>query len=89
MLVLEQLPFFYQTQWFLLVASAMGLSIAYFAYRLRLQQAIDRIQIGFEERMNERTRIAYELHDSVVQAISGSTMLVEMPPRKFPIRCPW
>jgi signal transduction histidine kinase len=87
-LVLEQLPFFYQTKWFMLLASAAALSLAFFAYRLRLQQALDRIQAGFQERMEERTRIAQELHDTVVQAISGSTMLVENAAEKIPDTLP-
>jgi signal transduction histidine kinase len=87
-LVLEQLPFFYQTKWFTLLASATALSLALFAYRLRLQQAIDRIEAGFQERMEERTRIAQELHDTVVQAISGSTMLVENAAEKIPDTLP-
>jgi signal transduction histidine kinase/ligand-binding sensor domain-containing protein len=87
-LVLEQLPFFYQTKWFILLASATVLSLAFFAYRLRLQQAVDRIQAGFQERMEERTRIAQELHDTIVQAISGSTMLVENAAEKIPDTLP-
>jgi len=87
-LVVEQLPYFYQTQWFVLLASATALSLAFFVYRLRLQQAVDRIQAGFQERMQERTRIAQELHDTVVQAISGSTMLVENAAEKVPESLP-
>jgi signal transduction histidine kinase len=87
-LVLEQLPFFYQTKWFMLLASATALSLVFFVYRLRLQQAVDRIEAGFQERMQERTRIAQELHDTVVQAISGSTMLVENAAEKIPDTLP-
>lgn len=87
-LVLEQLPFFYQTKWFMLLASATALSLVFFVYRLRLQQAVDRIEAGFQERMEERTRIAQELHDTVVQAISGSTMLVENAAEKIPDTLP-
>jgi signal transduction histidine kinase/streptogramin lyase len=87
-LALEQLPFFYQTPWFVLLASATALSLAFFLYRLRLQQAVDRIQAGFQERMQERTRIANELHDTIVQAISGSTMLVENAAEKVPDSLP-
>jgi ligand-binding sensor domain-containing protein len=87
-LVLEQLPYFYQTQWFALLASATALSLAFFVYRLRLQQAVDRIQAGFQARMQERTRIAQELHDTVVQAISGSMMLVENAAEKVPESLP-
>jgi ligand-binding sensor domain-containing protein/signal transduction histidine kinase len=87
-LVVEQLPFFYQTRWFALLASAAALSLAFFLYRLHLQQAIDRIQLGFQERMDERTRIAEELHDTVMQAISGSTMLMENAAEKVPDSLP-
>ena len=87
-LALEQLPFFYQTQWFMVLVSATALSLAFFVCRLRLQQAVDRIQAGFQERMDERTRIAQELHDTVVQAISGSTMLVENAAEKVPDSLP-
>jgi signal transduction histidine kinase/ligand-binding sensor domain-containing protein len=87
-MILEQLPYFYQTSWFLLLGGATVLSLAFFAYRLRLQQAVDRIQAGFQERMDERTRIAQELHDTVVQAISGSTMLVENAAEKVPDSMP-
>jgi signal transduction histidine kinase/ligand-binding sensor domain-containing protein len=75
-LTLQQLPFFYQTAWFKLLVSAVVLSLGVFGYRLRVKQAVDRIQDGFRERMEERTRIAQELHDTVMQSITGSTMLV-------------
>jgi signal transduction histidine kinase len=87
-LVLEQLPYFYQTNLFTLLASATVLSLFFFVYRLHLQQAVDRIQAGFEERMDERTRIANELHDTIMQAISGSTMLVESAAEKVPDSLP-
>ncbi len=87
-LVLEQLPYFYQTRWFMLLASATALFLAFLVYRLRLQQAINRIEAGFQERMRERTRIAQELHDTVVQAIAGSTMLVENAAEKIPDSLP-
>lgn len=87
-LVLEQVPFFYQTMWFTLLVATAVVSVAAFVYRLRVQQAIDRIQAGFQERMDERTRIAQELHDTVVQAISGLTMLVENAAERAPDSLP-
>ena len=70
-LVLEQLPYFYQTYWFFLLASAAFLSLVYFLYRLRMQQTVNRVQIVFQERMHERTRIARELHDTLLQSFQG------------------
>lgn len=87
-LVLEQLPYFYETNWFILLLSLSLVSLAFFVHRVRLQKAVDRVQAGFEERMDERTRIAEELHDTVVQAISGSTMLVENAAEKIPDSLP-
>jgi ligand-binding sensor domain-containing protein/signal transduction histidine kinase len=71
-LVLDQIPFFYQTWWFTVLASASVLSLALFIYRLRLRQAVDRIQSGFRQRVEERTRIARELHDTLLQSFQGA-----------------
>ena len=87
-LVLEQLPFFYQTLWFKLLALTATVSVFVLVYRLRVRQTIDRINAGFQERMEERARIAQELHDTVVQAIAGSTMLVENAAEKVPDSMP-
>ncbi|HTW30961.1 MAG TPA: ATP-binding protein, partial [Candidatus Sulfotelmatobacter sp.] len=87
-LMLEQLPYFYQTYWFILLVSLSIASLAFFMHRLRLQNEVARVQAGFEERMDERTRIAQELHDTVVQAISGSTMLVANAAEKIPDSLP-
>lgn len=87
-LVLEQLPFFYQTAWFAVLVATAVVSMGVFMYRLRVQQAIDRIQAGFQERMDERARIARDLHDTVVQAIAASTMLVEVAAEKVPDSLP-
>jgi len=81
-------PAYYQTIWFeTLCVAAVGVMF-FMVYRLRLQQATNRIQAAFRERMEERTRIAQELHDTVVQAISGSTMLVENAAERIPDSLP-
>jgi signal transduction histidine kinase len=69
--VMEQLPFFYQTTWFTLLMLTTVVSLGVLAYRLRLQQAINRIQAAFQERINERTRIARDLHDTLLQSFQG------------------
>ena len=70
-LVIEQLPFFYQTWWFVALASATVLSLIVFIYRLRLRHAVNRIQAGFQLRVDERTRIARELHDTLLQSFQA------------------
>src|SRR5262249_14430700 len=73
-LSLEPLPYFYKTIWFLILASMAVMSLAYSLYRLRLRQSVDRIQAGFQERMQERTRIARDLHDPLLQSFQGVLM---------------
>ena len=70
-LVLEQLPFFYQTWWFTLIASASVLCLVFSVYRFRLRQAVHRVQAGFQQRIDERTRIARDLHDTLLQSFQG------------------
>ena len=62
---------YYQTRWFqaLIVASAVGLVWA--GYRGRVRQVARQYQRRFDERVNERTRIARELHDTLLQSFHG------------------
>ena len=70
-LLLEQIPFFYQTKWFLLLVSATAASLTFFMYRLRLHFALGRI----EARHSERMRIARELHDTLLQSFQGVLLM--------------
>jgi DNA-binding NarL/FixJ family response regulator/signal transduction histidine kinase/ligand-binding sensor domain-containing protein len=64
-------PAYYQTRWFqaLVVASAVGLVWA--GYRGRVRQVARQYQQRLDERVNERTRIARELHDTLLQSFHG------------------
>ena len=64
-------PAYYQTRWFqaLVVASALGLVWA--GYRGRVRQVARQYQRRLDERVNERTRIARELHDTLLQSFHG------------------
>ncbi len=75
-LVLEQLPFFYQTTWFTLLVLTTVVSLGVLAYRLRLRQVSNRIRASFQERLDERARIARELHDTLLQSFHAS--LIQM-----------
>jgi signal transduction histidine kinase len=65
-------PAYYQTNWFRTLCVAAALSLMLFAYRLRVRQAVDRIQAGFQQRIDERTRIARDLHDTLLQSFQAS-----------------
>jgi signal transduction histidine kinase/ligand-binding sensor domain-containing protein len=77
-------PAYYQTDWFRVSLAAIFLGLIWAAYQYRLSQ----IRRAFDARIEERTRIAEELHDTVVQAIAGSTMLVENAAERIPESMP-
>jgi len=72
-----QKPFFYQTTWFRLTVIATALLMVVVLYRLRLRQATARLNALFDERLGERTRIARELHDTLLQTIQGSKLVAD------------
>ncbi len=64
-------PAYYQTWWFrsLCVASFLGLLAA--AYQMRLRQVAHQFNMRLEERVSERTRIARDFHDTLLQSFQG------------------
>jgi signal transduction histidine kinase len=63
-----------QTIWFqgLCVLAAAGL--AWLLYRLRLRQITARLNLLYHERLGERGRIARDLHDSLLQSLTGVSL---------------
>ena len=68
---IRQQPYFYQTTWFRLSCVAAFLALLSALYRLRLRQVAQQFNVRLEERVNERTRIARELHDTLLQSFHG------------------
>lgn len=65
------LPPWWSTWWFRLTAVvAFGFTGLLF-YRLRLHEVTERLSLIFEERLAERTRIARDLHDTLLQSFQG------------------
>jgi signal transduction histidine kinase/ligand-binding sensor domain-containing protein len=64
-------PAYYQTIWFrvLCVAALLGLLLA--IYHLRVRQLAQEFDMRLEARVGERTRIARELHDTLLQGVQG------------------
>ena len=71
------LPAFYQTSWFVLLCIAAGLFVIWTLYQLRVAQVARAISVRFDERLAERTRIARELHDTLLQTVQGSKLVAE------------
>jgi signal transduction histidine kinase/ligand-binding sensor domain-containing protein len=65
------LPKFYQTAWFRVVCLLAFLMLLWGGYLLRLQQLKRQYSMRLEERVGERTRIARDLHDTLLQRLHG------------------
>lgn len=73
-------PRFYQTYWFyLLVVLLLGLT-AWQLYRLRVR----RMAVQFRAVLDERNRIAREIHDNLAQDILGISVQLELVARLMP-----
>jgi signal transduction histidine kinase/ligand-binding sensor domain-containing protein len=64
-------PAYYQTNWFRASCVVVFLALLWGIYRLRIQQLQHQFAIGLEARVNERTRIARDLHDTLLQSFQG------------------
>ena len=65
------LPAYYQTAWFRLAVTCAVLFMLWALYKLRIRQLGRQFEIGLEARVAERTRIARELHDTLLQSFQG------------------
>jgi len=74
---LEVDPAFWQTWWFRGSCVAAFLALLGAFYQLRLRQVARQFNIRLEERVGERTRIARDLHDTFLQTIQGSKLVVD------------
>ena len=68
-------PAFYQTVWFRFAVAALLAGLAWSAFQLRLRMRLRRLHRQFEAtlegRVAERTRIARDLHDTLLQHFHG------------------
>jgi ligand-binding sensor domain-containing protein/signal transduction histidine kinase len=85
---LEVDPAYWQTWWFRGSCVAAFLALLGAFYQLRLRQVARQFNIRLEERVGERTRIARDLHDTFLQTIQGSKLVVDdaLEPSTDPIR---
>ena len=68
---LEILPPWWNTSWFRSVCVVLALLSLYAAYSYRVSQIARQFEVRLEERVSERTRIARELHDTLLQSFQG------------------
>ena len=65
------LPAYYQTAWFRALCTAAFLLLLWLLYQLRLRQLQHQFNIRLEAQVSERTRIARDLHDTLLQSFNA------------------
>jgi signal transduction histidine kinase len=85
-IALNVAPAYYQTYWFRLSCIAAFLGMLAAAYQLRLRQVAQHFNMRLEERVNERTRIARDLHDTLLQSFHGLLLRFQTASELFPTR---
>jgi len=79
-------PAYYQTAWFQAACGAAFLALISALYRYRLHQFAREFNARLEERVGERTRIARELHDTLLQSFQGLLLQFQAVRNLFPQR---
>jgi signal transduction histidine kinase len=74
---LRSLPMFYQTRWFYTLCGVLVLLALWQLYRIRLHQLTKQVQGRLSVRLEERERIARELHDTLLQSTQGLILLFQ------------
>ncbi len=64
-------PAYYQTNWFRALCATVFLVLVWAAYQLRVRQLRREFNMAIEARVSERTRIARELHDTLLQSLQA------------------
>jgi ligand-binding sensor domain-containing protein/signal transduction histidine kinase len=77
-------PQLWQTWWFrLLILLCAGLTVL-IVYRVRMQQLTRLLSVRFEERLAERTLIAQDLHDTLLQEIYSASIHFDLADNRMP-----
>ena len=71
---ITQQPYFYQTRPFVAAMVVLGGSLVGGIYRLRVRQISRAMSARFDERLDERMRVARDLHDTFLQTVQGSRL---------------
>ena len=85
-LALHILPPWWSTWWFRVICTAFVLALLGAIYKLRLQQQAREFSMSLETRVNERTRIARDLHDTLLQSFQGLMLRFQVVDELLPAR---
>jgi signal transduction histidine kinase len=70
-------PAWYQSKLFRAASVVFGVLLLWAVYRLRVRQIEATSARRFSERLAERTRVARDIHDTLLQTIQGSKMVAD------------
>jgi len=70
-------PAWYQTNWFRASCVLAFLALLWALYQYRLHQMARQFNMRLEERVGERTRIARDLHDTLLQSFHGVLLFLQ------------
>jgi ligand-binding sensor domain-containing protein/signal transduction histidine kinase len=79
-------PLFWQTAWFRVACLVLLLLSVWSVYRYRLYHLTQQFNVRLEERVGERTRIARELHDTLLQSFQGLLLRFQAATNLLPAR---
>ena len=79
---------FWQTWWFQGLCIAVVVLGMIALYRLRIYFLTRRLNVRFQERLAERTRIAQELHDTLLQGVLSASMQLDVAEDQVPENSP-
>ena len=64
-------PAYYQTNWFRALCAVFFMALLWAGYQWRVRQLRHQFEMTLDARVSERTRIARELHDTLLQSFHG------------------
>jgi signal transduction histidine kinase/ligand-binding sensor domain-containing protein len=67
-------PAYYQTQWFAAVVALGIATLLWVVHQLRIRQLARQFNRTLDARVSERTRIARDLHDTLLQSFQGAVL---------------
>jgi signal transduction histidine kinase/ligand-binding sensor domain-containing protein len=79
-------PAFYQTIWFRVLCVIALLMLAWVVYQLRVRQIHRAFAMTLETRVRERTSIARDIHDTLLQSFQGLMLRFEIASQLLPDR---
>lgn len=81
-------PTVWQTGWFRMLCAGAMLAVLWLLYRWRLHHLSQRMRARMDERLDERSRIARELHDTLLQSVQGLVLKIHGATQRLPAQEP-